>query len=141
MLFRSASITPASNASPVLYVHVEELISKFVNRASVVYALGGSGNVLSTVGSVSSALSNESKLAEALVAIPVDTTRANGAPVIYTSGGFFTTEIDYLDPIRQVSKLTINTYTSTGPLVITQSTVPSFFVFRFHCAKRNARMY
>lgn len=137
----SASITPASNSSPVLYLHVEELISKFVNRAAALYTIGGYGNVLTTVGTVSSALSNEQKLAEAMVAIPVDTTRASATPVIYTSGGLFPTELVYIDPIRRLDKLTINTYTSTGSLVITQSTIPSFFVFRFHCAKRNARLY
>jgi len=139
----SASVTPAANTSPVLYIHAEELISKFVNRAAVVYALGGGGlgNVLSTVGSVSSTLTNESKLAEALVAVPVDTTRASGTPVIYTSGGFFPTEIEYIDPIRQLSKLTINTYTSSGSLVITSGTVPSFFVFRLTCANRNSCLY
>jgi len=135
----SASITPTSNSSPVLYLHAEELISKFLNRATVNYSFSANSNVLSSVGTLSASLTNESKLAEALVAVPVDTTRASASPVIYTTGGFFPTVVDYIDPIRQVSKLTINVYNSTGAQPAMSG--PTYITFQFECAKKNARQY
>jgi hypothetical protein len=139
----SACITPSTNVSPVVYFHVEELISKFINRAEVTYTLGASSNTLTTVGSTSATIANNAKLAEALVAVPVDTSRVALSPVIYTSGGYFSTVVNYINPIRRLDRLTINAYTSTGAYVTTASSpnVPTFLTFRFECAKNNKCLY
>lgn len=136
----SACITPTTNASPIVYFHVEELISKFVDRAQVTYTLSSAG-ATSTVGSTSATISNTNKLAEALVAVPVDTTRSANAPVIYTSGGYFPTAVDYINPIRRLDRLTINVYTSTGAYVTTVADVPTFLTLRFECSKDNKCLY
>lgn len=136
----SACITPTTNVSPVVYFHVEELISKFIDRAQVTYTLSSAG-ATSTIGSTSATISNQNKLAEALVAVPVDTTRSANAPVIYTSSGYFPTEVDYINPIRRLDRLTINVYTSTGAYVEAASNVPTFLTLRFECAKDNKCLY
>jgi len=136
----SACITPTTNVSPVVYFHVEELISKFIDRAEVTYTLSSAG-ATSTVGSTSAVITNTNKLAEALVAVPVDTTRSANAPVIYTSGGYFPTEIEYINPIRRLDRLTVNVYTSTGAYVTATANVPTFLTLRFECAKDNKCLY
>jgi len=136
----SACITPTTNASPIVYFHVEELISKFLDRAQVTYTLSSAG-ASSTVGSTSATISNTNKLAEALVAVPVDTTRAANAPVIYTSGSYFPTSVSYINPIRRLDRLTVNVFTSTGAYVTTTENVPTFLTLRFECAKDNKCLY
>lgn len=136
----SACITPTTNASPIVYFHVEELISKFVDRAQVTYTISSAG-ATSTVGSTSATISNQNKLAEALVAVPVDTSRVATSPVIYTSGGYFPTEVNYIEPIRRLDHLTVNVYTSTGAYVTTVDSVPTFLTLRFECSKDNKCLY
>lgn len=45
----SACITPTTNTSPIVYFHVEELISKFVDRAQVTYTIVSRGDVYSRI--------------------------------------------------------------------------------------------
>jgi hypothetical protein len=136
----SACITPTTNVSPIVYFHIEELNSKFVDRAQVTYTLSSAG-ATSTVGSTSVTISNQNKLAEALVAVPVDTTRLANSPVIYTSGGYFPTEVNYIEPIRRLDRVTVNVYTSTGAYVTTTANVPTFLTLRFECSKDNKCLY
>lgn len=136
----SACITPSTNVSPVVYFHAEELISKFIDRGQVTYTLSSAG-ASSTVGSTSATISNTNKLAEALVAVPVDTSRVASTPVIYTTGGYFPTSVNYINPIRKLDRLTINAYTSTGAYVTTTTNVPTFLTFRFECARDNKCLY
>ena len=134
----SACVTISANTHPVVYVHVEELISKFHDRASVTYTVSSAG-ASSTVGTLSAAIPNTNKLAESLVAIPVDTTRIASFPVIFTSAGFFPVTVDYINPIRKLDRLTINLFTSQGTSIGTAA--PTFLTFRFECAKGNKCLY
>ena len=136
----AVSVTPTTNTSPVVYVHVEELVSKFIDRAKVVYTVASAGTS-TTQGSTSVAITNEGKIAESLVAIPVDTSRVANSPVLYTTGGYFPTVVDYINPIRRLDKLTVDLYTSTGAYVTTKADVPTFLTFRFECAKDNSCLY
>jgi hypothetical protein len=136
----SACITPTTNVSPVVYFHAEELISKFIGRAEVTYTVS-SGGATSTVGSTTATIANNAKLAEALVAVPVDTTRVANSPVIYTTGGYFPTAVDYINPIRRLDRLTINVYDSKGGYIVPTANIPTFLTFRFECAKGNKCLY
>lgn len=136
----SASICPTTNVSPVVYFHVDELNSKFIDRASVTYTIASAG-ATSTIGTTSVNIQNINKMSEALVAVPVDTARVALSPVIYTSQGSFPTSVDYINPIRRLDRLTVSALTSTGNFVTTVANVPTFLNFRFECAKDNKCLY
>lgn len=136
----SACITPTTNASPIVYLYIDELTSKFIDRAKVVYTISSAG-AKSNTGSVSAVVQNESILAEALVAIPVDRARVADMPVIYTSGGYFPTTVDYINPIRRLDKMSVSFYDSKGVLIAPTANIPSFLTLRFECAKNNSCLY
>jgi len=136
----SASIHPTSNAvsEAEVYVHVEELISKFVTRATPIYQQAAAG-LTSNISAVTQIVSNSGKLSEAFAALPVDLSLVDKSRVLYTSGNNFPTITDYINPIRRLDKLTINLYNASGTLLTTIGT--SFFIFRFECARDNSCLY
>lgn len=134
----SASVGP-SGTPVVVYVHVQELISKFNTRASVKFGQAVN-SATTTVGSLTTELSNTFAMSEAFVAIPVDTNRGAGKRVLFSAGSNFQAFTEYKEPIRQLGKLTVNLYDQYGGLLST-GTDGSFFVFRFECAKDNVCLY
>jgi hypothetical protein len=135
-----SAVIPANvNASTVLYIYVEELVSKFNDRATLQYTLGAAGTV-STQGGLSSPISNLQYLKTAFVAIPADQT--NSRTVFTSSGSGFPTDVVYIDPIRQLKTLTVSIYDNTGSLISDPITLGStFLTFRFTCAKPNVCLY
>ena len=128
----------APSTTSMYYVHVEELKSKFLDRAELKYNVSVSGQT-GNVGSSTATLSNVSFLASSLVGIPV----SGGVPdtrTIFTSGNYFPVEVTYIEPIRKIERLTVNIFSAAGA----QPTItdgPTFLTFRFTCAKPNTCLY
>ena len=122
-----------------MYVHVEELTSKFLDRGNLSYGSQVAGKISTEGTAPYLAISNTNMLATSLVCIPL----SDGIPdhrTIFTSGNYFPVDVVYIDPIRQIEKLTVNLYASSGG----QPTIdlgPTFLTLRFTCAKPNVCQY
>ena len=127
-----------SNA--ICHVYVEELISKFITRAGPNYT-SATSNVMTTVG-VATQIVNKGLIDRAFVSIPTSNV-ATAAPdyrVVWTSGNDFPTDVEYINPIRQLKTLTFTFLDGDTGLPQTMDKV-SHFVFRFECAKDNVCLY
>jgi len=128
-----------SISTSAIYVHVEELTSTFRDRGNLSYDSQVAGQISTEGVGPYLPISNTNMLATSLVCIPL----ADGVPdhrTIFTSGGYFPVEVTYIEPIRQIEKLTINLHASSGG----QPTInlgPTFMTFRFTCSKPNRCMY
>jgi hypothetical protein len=121
------------------YVHIEELTSKFNDRTNLAYDSRVSGQI-STEGTAPTAqVSNAQQLATSLVCIPV----SDGAPdhrTAFTVGNYFPVETSFIEPIRQIEKLTVNIFSASGAQPdITGG--PTFLTLRFTCSKPNVCQY
>ena len=127
-----------SNAA--CHVYIEELISKFITRAGPNYT-SATSNVMTTVG-VATQLSNKGLVDRAFVTIPTSNVVAGVTDnrVVWTSGKFYPTDIEYINPIRQIKTLTFTFLDGNTGLLQTMDQV-SYFVFRFECAKDNVCLY
>ena len=134
----SASVEPTS-APVIVYVHIKELVSKFNDRASVVYQQSTAGSS-TTTGTLSSPLSNTFAMAEAFVAIPNDTSRGAGKRVIFSSGSHFPAITEYKEPIRRLEKFSVSLFNEYGDALVTSGT-GTFLTFRITCAKDNVCLY
>lgn len=120
----------------VFYIYIDELISKFNDKAAVQTTISVAGNT-SNVGPIPSATtSNVSQLRTSLACIPTDQTNQR---TIFTAGAYWNTEVEFIEPIRQIQYLTVSIYGSTGDLV--NNSGPAFLNLRFTCAKRNTCLY
>ena len=127
-----------SNA--ICHVYVEELISKFISRAGAAYT-SATSNVMTTVG-VATQIANRGLVDRAFVSIPTSNVVAGVTDnrVVWTSGKFYPTDIEYINPIRQIKTLTFTFLDGTTGLPQTMDQT-AFFVFRFECAKDNVCLY
>jgi hypothetical protein len=127
-----------SNA--ICHVYVEELISKFITRAGPNYT-SATSNTVTTVG-VSTQIANKGLIDRAFVTIPTSNVTSAGSDyrVVWTSGNDFPTDIEYINPIRQLKTLTITFLDGNTGVLQTMDQV-SHFVFRFECAKDNVCLY
>jgi len=122
-----------------MYVHVAELTSKFLDRGNLSYDSQVAGEISTEGTAPYLTISNTNMLATSMVCIPL----SDGIPdhrTIFTSGNYFPVEVSYIDPIRQIEKLTVNLYASSGG----QPTIdlgPTFLTFRFTCSKPNVCQY
>ncbi len=129
----------ASLSTGAIYVHIDELESKFTDRTSLRYDQSVAGKTSNTGVTPSSTISNIGLLNTALVAIPV-TTGASETRTIFTSGSYFPVEVTYIEPIRRLDKFTVNLYAENG----SQPTItsgPTFLTLRLTCAKPNVCLY
>ena len=124
----------------VCHVYVEELISKFKSRAGPAYTVG-LGATTSNVG-VATQIANRGLIDRAFVTIPTSnvTTAGNDYRVVWTSGNDFPTDVEYINPIRQLKTLTFTFLDGTTGLPQTMDQMV-YFVFRFECAKDNVCLY
>jgi hypothetical protein len=138
-----ASVSPSTNAFPVVHVYVDELVSKFTTLAGVSSTIGTAG--LSTaVGAASGASSNVGYLKNSFAVLPLDTAadRAGSGRVLYNKLTNFSTECSYINPIRQLSRLTISLWNPDGSVPETADPDgESYFTFRFECSKDNVCLY
>jgi len=127
-----------SNA--ICHVYVEELTSKFISRAGPAYNVGV-GPKTSNVG-VATQIANRGLVDRAFVSIPTSNVTSAGSDfrVIWTMGNDFPTDIEYINPIRQIKTLTFTFLDGATGLPQTMDQI-AFFVFRFECAKDNVCLY
>jgi len=127
-----------SNA--ICHVYVEELISKFITRAGPNYT-SATSNIVTTVG-ISSQLSNKGLVDRAFVTIPTSNVTSAGSDyrVVWTALNDFPTDVEYINPIRQLKTLTFTFLDGNTGLLQTMNEV-SHFIFRFECAKDNVCLY
>jgi len=132
----SASIASNAATTPALYVYVNELVSKFNDKADLQMTLGVSGTS-SNVGSTPTlTTSNTYLLHSSLVCVP---TEQAAQRTIFTSGNFWDTSIEFIEPIRQIQTLTVIILKDDGNLP--SLTGATHLVLRFTCAKPNKCLY
>ena len=127
-----------SNA--ICHVYVEELVSKFISRAGPAYTVG-LGGTTSNVG-VATQIANKGLVDRAFVTIPTSNV-ATASPdyrVVWTVRNDFPTDIEYINPIRQLKTLTF-TFLDGATGIQQTMDQPVYFVFRFECAKDNICLY
>jgi len=131
-----ASLEANVASSNVFYVYVDELTSKFNDRADLQYTIGAAGKI-STQGSLSAAVSNVSQLRGAIACIPAE--HAHSRTVFTLSGSGFPTDVSFIEPIRQIKTLTVTILDEQGNLAV--DLAPAFLTLRFTCAKPNVCQY
>jgi hypothetical protein len=121
------------------YVHIEELVSKFNDRANLLYGSRVAGQISTEGTTPTSQISNAYQLATSLVCIPVsDGTSEHRTN--FTVGNYFPVETSFIEPIRQIEKLTVNIFLASGAQPnITGG--PTFLTLRFTCSKPNVCQY
>jgi hypothetical protein len=127
-----------SNA--ICHVYVEELTSKFISRAGPAYTVGV-GRTTSNVG-VATQIANRGLVDRAFVSIPTSNVTSAGSDyrVIWTALNDFPTDIEYINPIRQIKTLTFTFLDGATGIQQTMDQMV-YFVFRFECAKDNVCLY
>jgi hypothetical protein len=138
-----ASISPSTNAFPVVHVYVDELVSNFNSLAGVSSRIGVSG-LNTAVGASNGSTSNVRFLESSFAVLPLDTSAdlLGSGRVLYNKFANFPTECSYINPIRQLSRLTISVWNPNGTVpTTTTSKGTSYFTFRFECAKDNVCLY
>ncbi len=132
----SASVTSNSLTSPAIYIYIDELVSKFNDKVNIQTAISSAGNT-SNIGPIPSVTtSNLSQLHTSLVCIPAEQVNTR---TIFTKGAYWSTEVEFIEPIRQIQYLTISIFRDNGDLLPLSGT--TFLNLRFTCAKRNTCLY
>lgn len=132
----TASIPINSAITPAIYIYVNELVSKFNDRAVLEFDMSTAGTI-SSQGGVSTAIANLQFLSTAFIAIPTEQVSAR---TIYNANSGFASDVTFIDPIRQLKTLTITMYDNVGA-PFSEPSAPSFLTFRFTCAKPNMCQY
>lgn len=133
----SASIYVNNSVSDVLYIYVDELVSKFNDRTDLAYTIGTAGSV-TTQGSLTAPIANRTHLSTALARI--HTERTTLPRTIYETQANFPVEVVFIEPIRQLKTLTVSIYDALGNL-LADLYAPTFLTFRFTCSKPNKCLY
>lgn len=132
----SANILSNLFFTPSLYVYIDELVSKFNDKASVQTAISVSGNTSNIGPNPSTTTSNVSQLRTSLVCIPSEQVNPR---TIFTVGAYWNAVTEFIEPIRQVQYLTVSIFKENGDLASLNG--PTFLTLRFTCAKRNTCLY
>lgn len=119
-----------------MYVYVNELSSKFNDRANGQIAIQVSGNTSNIGPNQSANIANLSKLAGSIVAVPLE---ENQQRTNFTFNQNYPAQAYFIEPIRQVDKLTIELLDGSGTSLLNVG--PTFVVFRITCAKGNRCLY
>jgi hypothetical protein len=138
-----ASLASNVSVSNVAYVYIMELDSKFNDRADVQTKItnfcANTSPPFSNVGTgLTGTISNVNYLRNSIVCFPLNQDLSY-LRSIYTLGGFFPTNVQFIEPIRQVQQLTVSLYGEKGQALTTVG--PTFLTLRFTCAKRNVCQY
>jgi len=133
----TASIAANATNSPVLSIHVDELESKFNDRATLRFDMSTAGTI-STQGALTAPTANTQYLKTALAVIPTEQTLTR---TVYTAAGSgFPTDVMFIEPIRQLQTLTVKIFKADGDL-LSDPDGHTFLTFRFTCAKPNVCQY
>jgi len=133
----SASVY-TNQALPIIYIHVEELISKLNDRTNLQYAIRAAGAISTEGPTPTSAVANTSSLATCIASIPTNQAHAR---TIFGALSDFPAEVYFIEPIRQIEKLTIKIFNETGGILGSTGDSPTFLTFRFTCSKPNRCLY
>jgi hypothetical protein len=135
----SASIHANSATTAYMYVYVEELVSKFNDRTNLLYYLQGAGTQ-TTEGTAQTggAVSNVNQLATSIAAFPTEEVNDR---TLFSVANNYPAEVNFIEPIRAIEKLTVKLLTAAGLPVATPTGQPTFLVFRFTCSKPNICQY
>lgn len=132
-----ASISANASTVTTLCVYVDELVSKFNDRADLQFDMSTAGTI-STQGSLSAPIPNLQYLKTSLAVIPAE--QVNERTIFTVSGTGFPTDVAFIEPIRQLKTLTIKIFKANGELLADPSG-HTFLTFRFTCAKPNVCQY
>lgn len=131
--FHANAVAPVTTSA--YYLNIEELKTKFNDKTVVQHSLNGNlegANPTTTV-------SNVNQLATSLLCIPLDDLGTPNHRTIFTTNNYFPVEVNFIEPIRQIEKFTVNLYTSVGSA--SDFTGPTFLTLRITCAKPNVCQY
>jgi hypothetical protein len=133
----TASIATNLSETPSISIYVDELVSKFNDRADLKFGMSTAGTI-STQGGLTAPVANVQFLKTALASIPTEQVNTR---TIYTSSGIgFPTDVMFVEPIRQLKTLTVKLFKADGNL-LGDTPTPTFLTFRFTCAKPNVCQY
>jgi hypothetical protein len=135
----SASIASNTATTPVIYVYIMELDSKFNDRPQLQTQITSFSNVspTSNIGpNPTGTFSNVNQLQNALVCIPTEQVNAR---TVFTTGGYFPAVTEFIEPVRQIQQLTVSLLKDDGSLLAT--TGSTFINLKFTCAKPNRCLY
>jgi hypothetical protein len=140
----SASISANVATSNVIYVYAPELESKFNDSMDVQTAIttfSSNTNPInlptSNIGPIPTGyLSNLIQLRTSIVCMPADPLAMR---TTFTVASYFPTDIEFIEPIRQIQQLTISLYNESGLLLPVNG--PTFLTFRFTCFRPNKCKY
>ena len=133
----TASIAANINDTPVIYIYIDELVSKFNDRADLKFGMSTAGTI-STQGALTTTINNVQFLKTALASIPTE--QVNTRTIYTSSGSGFPTDVMFVEPIRQLKTLTVKLIKDSGVL-LNDTPLPTFLTFRFTCAKPNVCQY
>jgi hypothetical protein len=130
----SGSLPFNISQSPVFYIHINELVSKNTDISFRNTAINVDGLINAPLATTRS---NVSFLVESFA-------RVNAEPVnsrtLFSTNSFAPMEQCYIDPIRQVTRLTVRIFDSLGAPIVSASD-HLFLEFKFYCAKNNICQY
>ena len=143
VLSASISANVSSAASNVAYLYAMELDSKFNDRMDVQTSITSfNSNTMaspqtSNIGpNLTGTFSNLNQMRTSLACIPLEQVNKR---TIFTLSSYFPTDIEYIEPIRQIQQLTISLYSETGALLFVSG--PTFLTIRLTCSKPNRCLY
>jgi len=132
----SANMDSNLAATPSLYLYINELVSKFNDKASIQTSISVAG-ATSNIGPTPAGLtSNISQLRTSLACIPAEQVNPR---TVFTVNGYWNTEVEFIEPIRQIQYLTVSIFSSSGNLADLAGV--TYLTLRFTCAKRNTCLY
>ncbi len=134
----SMSVAANTSVTPIIHVYVDELVSKMNDRTNLQYAIRTAGTISTEGPTPSSAVTNVAALSTCIASIPAE---AVNERTVYGSNANFPTEVIFIEPIRQLTQLTIRLYKDTGRLVEDPTDKYTFMTFRFTCSKPNRCLY
>jgi hypothetical protein len=132
----TASVSANTQTAVMVYIYVDELVSKFNDRTQTQTAISIAGTTSNVGPNISLVTSNLSELSTSIVSFPADQFQSRS---IFTQNGFWNTEVEFIEPIRLLPQLTVRVYRDAGDLLSLSGT--TFLTLRFTCAKRNTCLY
>ena len=132
----TASVSANTQSAVMVYIYVDELVSKFNDRTQIQTAISIAGTTSNIGPNISTTTSNLSELSTSIVSFPAEQYQARS---IFTQNGFWNTEVEFIEPIRLLSQLTVRVYRDSGDILPVLGT--TFLTLRFTCAKRNTCLY
>lgn len=130
-----SNVTSSGNSN-YMYMYVNELSTKFNDRANGQIAIQVSGQTSNIGPNQSGTIANLSKLAASIVAVPLEEIQQR---THFTWNQNYPAQAVFIEPIRQINQLTIELLNDSGTSLINVG--PTFLVFRFTCAKGNRCLY